>query len=122
MRLSMIAAAIALGLSAYAAVDYLPERDLLWVTDYPADLPCTPELLARVDRAFGWGKVQYDQADQTCTVACNLWIGRNDAARPTSQSAARTSQRDAHRARGAGVHSTFLLEMKRQKAAAARIS
>jgi len=61
-----------------AAVEYLPKRDLLWVKDYPKELPCTPRLLARSDRTFGWCKVAYDQTTDTCTVACSLWIGRND--------------------------------------------
>lgn len=61
-----------------AAVDYIPEQDVLCVTDYPADFPCTPHLLARIDQAFGWGKVRYDERTRTCTVLCALRIGQND--------------------------------------------
>ena len=64
--------------AARAAGEYLPEKDVLWVKDYPAEFPCTPQLLARIDRTFGWGKVAYDEASDTCTVSCSLWIGRND--------------------------------------------
>ncbi len=78
MRMSAAVIAITICLSAHGAVNYLPDRDLLWVTDYPAELPCTPGLLARVDAAFGWGKVQYDEASDTCTIGCSLWVGRND--------------------------------------------
>lgn len=64
--------------AAQAAVEYVPEKNLLWVKDYPEETPCTPRLLARIDRTFGWGKVAYDRAADICTVACGLWIGRND--------------------------------------------
>ena len=63
---------------AQAAVEYLPDKNVLWVKDYPAEWPCTPQLLARIDRTFGWGKVAYDESTDTCTVTCSLWIGRND--------------------------------------------
>ncbi len=79
MKLQMVVTALVIAASsACAAVEYLPELDALWVTDYPAAYPCTPELLARVDTARGWGKVAYDEAAQSCTVACSLLIGRND--------------------------------------------
>ena len=75
---AVIAALCAFTAAAQAGVEYLPEADALWVSDFPEAYPCTPELLARVDASHGWGKVQYDGASQTCTVTCDLLIGRND--------------------------------------------
>ncbi len=65
-------------LPARAAVEYCAATETIWVTDYPADFPCTPRLLARVDQAFGWGRVRLDEASGAVTVAANLMIGRND--------------------------------------------
>jgi len=61
-----------------AAVEYLPDKNLLWVKDYPEGFPCTPQLLARIDRTFGWGQVVRDPDTETYTVGCGLRIGRND--------------------------------------------
>jgi len=75
----LIMALLCLAVStAEAGIHYLPERDVLWVMDFPQARPCTPELLAFVDGARGWNRVAYDEAAQTCTVSCDLYIGRND--------------------------------------------
>lgn len=113
MKLSTAAIAAALCLvllpGAGAAVNYLPSRDLLWVTDYPADFPCTPHLLARVDDAFGWDKVEYDEATHTCTVTCNLWIGRNDGSQTWFQVGSAQCPTETLVVRGnVRVHSTWL--------------
>lgn len=103
----LICSALAVGVE--AAVYYLPERDLLWVTDYPADLPCTPRLLARVDRTFGWGKVEYDEATDTCTVGCSLWIGKNDGSETYLQVGSAQRPRETLTVRGdVRVHSAYL--------------
>ncbi len=100
-----------LATAAGAAVDYLPERDLLWVTDYPADFPCTPRLLDRVDDRFGWGKVEYDEATDTCTVACNLWIGANDGSDTCLQVGGAARPEETLIVRGdLRVHSAWLID------------
>jgi hypothetical protein len=48
------------------------------VTDYPAEYPCTPELLAEMDRLLGLGKVKRDSGTGVCTVECPLFIGGHD--------------------------------------------
>ena len=63
---------------ASAGVFLVPERNALWVTDYPPAAPCSLSRLAAVDRAFGWGRVSYDQSTSTCTVTGGLIIGAND--------------------------------------------
>lgn len=81
MRMRLGVAGIVLCMSALApcaGVEYLPEQDVLWVTDYSEAYPCTPQLLARVDAARGWGRVHYDAETQRCSVSCSLYIGRND--------------------------------------------
>ena len=104
---------LALLSEAGAGVDYLPDRNLLWVTDYPADFPCTPKLLARIDDAFGWDKVTYDDATQTCTVACNLWIGRNDGSQTWFQVGSAQRPTETLVVRGnVRVHSTWLIDEK----------
>jgi hypothetical protein len=61
-----------------AAVEYCAATETIWVSDYPADFPCTPRLLARIDKTFGWGRVYLDEGNSVVTVAANLMIGRND--------------------------------------------
>ncbi len=78
LRVGCLLVALCLTSTASAGVEYLPEQDVLWVTDFPEAYPCTPRLLARADAARGWDKVHYDEASRTCTVSCDLYIGRND--------------------------------------------
>ncbi len=61
-----------------AGVFFDPERNLMIVRDYPAELPCTLPGLARFDRHFGWNKVQYDAAADAYTIRCHLSIGSAD--------------------------------------------
>lgn len=63
---------------ARAIVEYCAATETIWVSDYPADFPCTPRLLARIDKALGWGRVCLDETSGVVTVAANLIIGRND--------------------------------------------
>ncbi len=63
---------------AWPAVEYCPATDTIRVADYPADFPCTPRMLARIDRTFGWGRVHADADGKTIIVAANLVIGWND--------------------------------------------
>ncbi len=65
-------------LQARAGILFDPERNALWVTDYPPELPCTLAQVARVDQVFGWGKVRKDPAARTYHLDCNLLIGAND--------------------------------------------
>lgn len=60
-------------------------RDAVVVVDYPASLPCTPARLAAMDRACGWGRVEYDAAAQTCTLTGGLIIGANDGSETVFQ-------------------------------------
>ena len=64
--------------AASGGVFLVPERNALWVIDYPPAMPCSLSQLAEVDRAFGWGRVSYDQDASTCTVTGDLIIGAND--------------------------------------------
>lgn len=62
-----------------------PTRDAIVVVDYPASLPCTPAHLAAMDRACGWGRVEYDLASQRCVLTGNLIIGANDGSETVFQ-------------------------------------
>lgn len=59
-------------------VFFVPERNALWIMDYPPAMPCSLSQLAKVDRAFGWGRVSYEHATSTCTVTGDLIVGAND--------------------------------------------
>ncbi len=46
------------------------------ITDFPADAPCTPAALARIDQIQGWGgKAVYNPAEKTGSIHANLQIG-----------------------------------------------
>lgn len=62
-----------------------PARNAIVVVGYPASLPCTPARLAAMDRACGWGRVDYDAVSQTCTLTGNLIIGANDGSETVFQ-------------------------------------
>ena len=76
--LAAIVSAFWLPPAARAAVFFDAERNVIQVTDYPAEFPCTMERLWFVDRVHGWGKVRYDEAAATYTVTAELWIGAAD--------------------------------------------
>lgn len=69
--------ALAPGL-AEARVSYHPDRNLIIVSDYPAEYPCTPELLHSVAKAHGWDIVEHDPGNDVYTVKAHLRIGLND--------------------------------------------
>lgn len=81
-KISTIFCLLCILTSAYTAVEYCATTETIRVTDYPADWPCTPRLLARIDQTFGWGRVSVNETTDTVTVAANLIIGQNDR-RPT---------------------------------------
>jgi len=64
--------------AAHGGVFLVPERNALWIIDYPPARPCSLSQLAEVDRALGWGRVSYDRDTSTCTVTGDLIIGAND--------------------------------------------
>ncbi len=83
--LLLIAIAIVAVLPARAGIYIDAARDAMVVVDYPASLPCTPARLAAMDRACGWGRVDYDAAAQTCTLTGGLIIGANDGSETVFQ-------------------------------------
>ena len=64
---------------AEAGVFYDEQANTITVTDFPRKLPCTLKRLLLLDRLYGWGKVSYDRASDTYTVACDLEIGSSDS-------------------------------------------
>ncbi len=77
-RILVLLSMIVAGQPARPAVEYCPATETIHVADYPADFPCTPRMLARIDRTFGWGRVHADADGKTVIVAANLVIGWND--------------------------------------------
>jgi len=55
-----------------AGVGFDAASNVLLVTDFPAEFPCTLKRLASVDRQCGWGKVAYDAAADAYMVSCDL--------------------------------------------------
>ena len=64
--------------AALAGVYLDPELNALVVRDYPPEAPCDLQRLTAYDRAFGWGRVNYDSASNICVISGNLIIGAND--------------------------------------------
>jgi hypothetical protein len=54
------------------------ERNAIRLMNYPPEAPCSLSRLAETDRAFGWGRVKYDNATNTCVITGDLIIGSND--------------------------------------------
>ena len=71
-------AAIAVATGAFAAVTFDAERNAITVADHPRDAPCGLGQVSDADRKHGWGKVEYDEANDTYTVNATLLIGEND--------------------------------------------
>ena len=67
-----------LALNVQAGIDFDPQSQRLWITDFPAGYPCTMDRVLAVDRRQGWNRVSYDAAADTYTVAASLWIGSDD--------------------------------------------
>ncbi len=72
------AALLAAGALCRANVQYDPERNCLWVTDFPAAYPCDMARLAAVDAVNGWGKIRHDPGSDTWMLDADLWIGTDD--------------------------------------------
>jgi hypothetical protein len=66
------------GLGLMAAVEFNAQENTLWISDYPADLPCTMSRLLKLDKLFKWDKITYEENTKTYTVNCHLRIGKND--------------------------------------------
>ena len=64
--------------AAHAAAYYDETARCIRVADFPKYAPCTPATLLRMDRLYGWGKVRYDAATDTYTIAADLFIGSDD--------------------------------------------
>ena len=77
-RSRSIAVVLLWAAAARGGVFLVPERNALWIIDYPPAAPCSLSQLAEVDRAFGWGRVTYDEDTDTCTVTGDLIVGAND--------------------------------------------
>ncbi len=61
-----------------AGIVYDEKMNAVRITDFPVDMPCTLERLAKMDKTFGWNQITYDKEKSVCTVNCNLIIGTND--------------------------------------------
>jgi hypothetical protein len=68
---------LVLTLSLRAGVVYDSATNTMVVDNYPEAVPCTPHVLARVDRFNGWDKVRIDDTGMVVTVGCHLQIGLN---------------------------------------------
>jgi len=64
--------------SVKAACTYDAQKNAISVVDYPESVPCTLNGLLTADKMNGWGKLSYDQAADTYTVACDLIVGANN--------------------------------------------
>ncbi len=63
-----------------AGIIYDSAKNIITVTAYPEEWPCTPARLAAMDRACGWNKVAYDAASDTYILQAGLEIGDNGGA------------------------------------------
>lgn len=61
-----------------SAIQYDAAANRIWVTDYPAAMPCTPERLAAAGRIFGWNFIHYDPAQAAWRLEADLCIGADD--------------------------------------------
>lgn len=76
---ALVRAALALWAAATLGGAMLdPERDAIRLLNYPPEAPCDLPRLAETDRAFGWGRVLYDNATNTCVILGDLIVGAND--------------------------------------------
>ena len=78
--LFMFAGVLAAGLLACpgvfpASITYDAAKDCILVSGYPEESPANLGMVLEADRKNGWGKVSYDQASDTYTIAASLWIG-----------------------------------------------
>lgn len=71
-------ASLCLMVTAYAGVEYVRDKNIIWVTDYPPAYPCTPKLIFQADQAGGWGKVEYNEAADTYIIRSDLYIGTDN--------------------------------------------
>jgi hypothetical protein len=76
--IALFGAAMLVARCALSGIVYDTALDAYRVTDFPAEYPCTPTLLAEMDRLLGLGKVTRDSQTGVCTVNCRLVIGAND--------------------------------------------
>ena len=67
-------------LTGEAGIVYDEASNSIHVQEFPEDMPCTLQKLAKLDPQYGWGKVTYDKASDTYTMAANLIVGFNDGA------------------------------------------
>ncbi len=80
----VLGAALVLGLAltpgpaGAAAVYFDAAANALRVIGYPAQAPCTPALLAALDRQHGWNRVRRDAAGARTVVEADLVIGFHD--------------------------------------------
>lgn len=92
---------IALGaLPANAAVYYDKPSNCLRVIDYPEQAPCTPAILAAIDRYNGWNIVRCEATTDTWTVDADLWIGSNDGTETYFQLGSRGHPREVLQVKG----------------------
>lgn len=78
--IGLAAILLAAAYPAFGAIEYLPDANVIQVTGFPAERPCTPADLLRADQAFGWGKLIYCPTSGIYTLDCGLSIGRNAGA------------------------------------------
>ena len=70
---------------ARGAIQYDSRQNIVWVTDCPAEFPCTLQRLLAADAACGWGKASRDAQTDTYTLDAHLYIGADDGTDTTFQ-------------------------------------
>jgi len=61
-----------------ADVAYDAAENCIWVKGFPEEAPATLDTVLNADSKGKWGKVTYDKARDTYTIAASLWIGSDD--------------------------------------------
>lgn len=110
-RAVLFAWTVCWAMPACAGILFDTERDAIRITDYPPAWPCSLRQLAVADRAFGWGKVRYDETAAVCYVEGDLLIGDNDGSETVLQVSAPDCPRETLVMRGnIYVHPYFIHE------------
>jgi len=58
-----------------ADIAYDATEGRIWVKGFPEEAPATLDMVLDADSKGKWGKVTYDKASDTYTIAASLWIG-----------------------------------------------
>jgi len=85
---------IAVTTSAFAAIAFDAEKNVITVADFPKEAPCSLAQLHRADQMQRWGRAEYDEANDTYTVNATLVVGENDRGSTYFQIGTRTHPRE----------------------------